>query len=99
CQRVGRNDHAHADPQCSDIPCRPGAFFDGGGSEIVIPERALGNIALEFDEFDLCGHTVPRLRNLPSPALALNSPFSMITLPRDKTISVTPRTFRPSYAL
>ena len=39
---------------------------------------------------------VPRFRNLPLPALPLNSPFSTITWPPTITVSVTPLTRRPS---
>ena len=37
-----------------------------------------------------------RFRNEPAPALPVNFPASMITLPREMTVSVTPVTCRPS---
>src|SRR5262245_46471464 len=94
-----RGDHdAHADPQGCNVPCGPGAFLDRGRRQIVIPEWALGNVAVEFDKIPAQAN-VPRFRNRPSPAFPLKVPFSTMTLPRESTVSVTPRTLRPSYAL
>src|SRR5262245_15329842 len=42
---------------------------------------------------------VPRFMNRPAPVLPLNSLFSTMTRPRDSTVSVTPVTRHPSYAL
>ena len=40
-----------------------------------------------------------RFKNDPAPALPVNFPASMMTLPRERTVSVTPVTCRPSYGL
>src|ERR1044072_949570 len=42
---------------------------------------------------------VPRFRNCPLPGLPLNSPLSITTLPRDRTVSTTPLIFLRSWAL
>src|SRR6476620_11518460 len=42
---------------------------------------------------------VPRFRKAPLPGLPVNWPFSMMTRPRDSTVSATPVTSRPSYGL
>src|SRR5262245_48508484 len=89
------DDDAHADPQGHDVPCGPSPLLDGGRRQIVIPEWALGNVAVQFDKIAAQAN-VPRFRNRPSPAFPLKIPFSTMTLPRESTVSVTPRTLRPS---
>src|SRR5262245_36364742 len=45
------------------------------------------------------GHREARLMNDPEPARPTNLPPSMMTRPREMTVSVTPTTSRPSYGL
>src|SRR6266536_2867569 len=48
---------------------------------------------LPFDSHELLGFL---FRNCPVPALPVNLPFSMITLPRERTVSTAPVISRPS---
>src|SRR5262249_23030794 len=95
---VGRDHDTHSNPKRRDIPRGPCPLPNCRRREIAVPQRAGRNVFGKLDEI-LFHAKALRLRNLPSPAFPLNAPSSTTTLPRDKTISDTPRTFRPSYAL
>ena len=49
-ERVGRDDHAHADPERGDVIGGPGAARERRRREVGIPERACREILVELDE-------------------------------------------------
>ena len=49
-ERVGRDDHAHADPQRGDVIGRPRAPRQRRRREIGIPQRARRHVLVQLDE-------------------------------------------------
>ena len=59
-QGVGRHADRHADPQCGDVPARPGAFGTLGRRDILVVTRAAGDILChhQLDHFLIAAHHV-----------------------------------------
>src|SRR5262245_50608835 len=70
------------------------------GSRLILHGlRALSGGELSVNRGGAFHDRVARFRNDPLPARPTNLPFSMTRRPRDRTVSVAPVTWRPSYGL